>query len=150
MVHNCDNPSMAIVIGWLQVLSLISAVERSEKLEVLVQTLIKHGNCHPDLNKLCNCIKIVWLNPIFRRACGHGDMSTPSFDSHINPISTRGADYAHPILVFTPCFESQRRAWFWMSFGLSGVGLTLRVKYLDLQIPFGFVGPILQAYLLLP
>ena len=30
-------------------------------------------------------------------ACGRGDMSTPSFGSHINPISTRGADYAHSI-----------------------------------------------------
>ena len=30
-------------------------------------------------------------------ACGRGDMSTPSFGSHLNPISTRGADYAHPI-----------------------------------------------------
>ena len=24
-------------------------------------------------------------------------MSTPSFGSHLNPISTRGANYAHPI-----------------------------------------------------
>ena len=29
-------------------------------------------------------------------ACGRGDMSTPSFDSHLNPISTRGAEYALP------------------------------------------------------
>ena len=29
-------------------------------------------------------------------ACGLGDMSTPSFGSNLNPISTRGADYAHP------------------------------------------------------
>ena len=43
-------------------------------------------------------------------ACGRGDVSTPSFGSHLNPISTRGADYAHPILVSTPSFESHRRA----------------------------------------
>ena len=30
-------------------------------------------------------------------ACGRGDMSTPSFGSNLNPISTKGADYAHPI-----------------------------------------------------
>jgi hypothetical protein len=30
-------------------------------------------------------------------ACGQGDMSTPSFGSHLNPILTREADYAHPI-----------------------------------------------------
>ena len=29
-------------------------------------------------------------------ACGRGDVSIPSFGSHLNPISTRGADYAHP------------------------------------------------------
>ena len=37
-------------------------------------------------------------------------MSTPSFGSYTNPISTRGADYANPILVSTPSFESHRRA----------------------------------------
>ena len=45
-----------------------------------------------------------------RRACGRGDVSTPSFGNHLNPILTRGADYAHPILVSTPSFESHRRA----------------------------------------
>ena len=29
--------------------------------------------------------------------CGRGDLSTPSFGSQLNPISTRGADYAHSI-----------------------------------------------------
>ena len=46
-------------------------------------------------------------------ACGRGDMSAPIFGSYPNPISTRGrggADYAHPILMFTPSFESHRRA----------------------------------------
>ena len=43
-------------------------------------------------------------------ACGRGDVSTPSFGSHLNPILTRGADYALPILVSTPSFESHRRA----------------------------------------
>ena len=43
-------------------------------------------------------------------ACGRGDMSTPCFGSHLNPISTRGEDYAHPILVSTSSFESHRRA----------------------------------------
>ena len=32
-------------------------------------------------------------------ACGCGDVSTPSFGSHLNPISTRGADYAHPSYI---------------------------------------------------
>ena len=43
-------------------------------------------------------------------ACGRGDVSTPSFGSHLNPISTRGADYAHSILMSPPSFESHRRA----------------------------------------
>ena len=44
-------------------------------------------------------------------ACGRGEVSTPSFGCQLNPISTRGgADYAHPILVFTQSFESHRRA----------------------------------------
>ena len=29
--------------------------------------------------------------------CGRGDTSTPSFGSNLNPISTSGADYTHPI-----------------------------------------------------
>ena len=32
-----------------------------------------------------------------RQAFGHGDVSTPSFGSHLQPILTRGADYAHHI-----------------------------------------------------
>ena len=45
-------------------------------------------------------------------ACGLGDMSMPSFGIYLNPISTRGgADYAHPILMSTPSFESHRRTW---------------------------------------
>ena len=43
-------------------------------------------------------------------ACGRGDVSTPSFGSHLNPISTRGADYAHSTLVSTQSFESHRCA----------------------------------------
>ena len=46
---------------------------------------------------------------ISNRCIGRGDVSTPSFGSHPNPISTRGAGYAHPILVSTPGFESHRR-----------------------------------------
>ena len=45
--------------------------------------------------------------------CGRGDVSTPSFGSHPNPISTRGAGYAHPILQYTGVnakFEIHRRA----------------------------------------
>ena len=30
-----------------------------------------------------------------RRACGHVDVSTSSFGSHLNPFPTMGADYAH-------------------------------------------------------
>ena len=44
-------------------------------------------------------------------ACGRGDMSTPSFVADLKPISTRGADYAHPILVSSQNFESHRRTW---------------------------------------
>ena len=44
-------------------------------------------------------------------ACGRGDMSTSSFGIYLNPISTRGAAYAHPILMSTQSFESHRRAW---------------------------------------
>ena len=43
-------------------------------------------------------------------ACGRGDVSTPSFGRHLNPILTRGADYAHHILMSRPSFESHRRA----------------------------------------
>ena len=37
-------------------------------------------------------------------------VSTPSFGSHLNPISTRGADYAHSTMVSTQSFESHRCA----------------------------------------
>ena len=39
-----------------------------------------------------------------------GASAPPMFGRKVNPISTRGAVYAHPILVFTPSFESHRRA----------------------------------------
>ena len=48
-------------------------------------------------------------------ACGRGDVSTPSFGSYLNPISTRRADYAHLILVSTPSLKSHRRACFYIS-----------------------------------
>ena len=38
--------------------------------------------------------------------CGRGDVSTPSFGSHLNPISTRGADYAHQVLKATGAPDS--------------------------------------------
>ena len=31
-------------------------------------------------------------------ACGQGDMSTPSFGSHLNPISTRGGRLCQPYI----------------------------------------------------
>ena len=40
-----------------------------------------------------------------------GDISTLILRSHPHPISTRGVDYALPILVSTTSFESHRRAW---------------------------------------
>jgi len=46
-------------------------------------------------------------------ACGRGDVSTPSFGSPLTPISTMGGgggDYAYPILMSPPSFESHRRA----------------------------------------
>ena len=51
-----------------------------------------------------------WLNQACLWACGRGDVSTPSFGSHLNPIPTRGAYFAHRILVSPPSYESYRRA----------------------------------------
>ena len=51
-----------------------------------------------------------------RLACGHGDVGTCPHQvccSHLNPISTKGADYAHPILMSPLSFESHRCAWEW-------------------------------------
>ena len=44
-------------------------------------------------------------------AWGYRDWSTPSFSSHHNPISTRGADYAPPLpcIDIPPTSESHRR-----------------------------------------
>ena len=49
---------------------------------------------------------ILFLSCIQARlwACGRGDVSVPSFRSLLNPISTKGADYAHSILVSIDCF----------------------------------------------
>ena len=54
-------------------------------------------------HKVCMYLVLLWS----RFACGHGDWSCHVFCSHINPIYTRGADYAHPILMSPPSFESQ-------------------------------------------
>ena len=57
-------------------------------------SLVHTSNCNCYINnlvkKLCSFQACLW-------ACGRGDVSTPSFGGHLNPISTRGADYAHPI-----------------------------------------------------
>ena len=37
--------------------------------------------------------------------------SQPSFDSYLNPISTKGADYVRPIGMSQPTFKSFRRDW---------------------------------------
>ena len=51
-----------------------------------------------------------WSN---RRACGHVDVGTrlhQVFASTLTLSQPGGADYAHPILMSTPSFESHRRA----------------------------------------
>ena len=48
-----------------------------------------------------------------RRACGHVDVGTCPHQvlaATLTLSQPRGADYAHPILVSTPRFESHRRA----------------------------------------
>ena len=54
------------------------------------------------------------LRPVIQArlwACGRGDMSTLIVLAATLTLSQpRGADYAHPILVSTPSFESHRRA----------------------------------------
>ena len=63
-------------------------------------------------------------------ACGRGDVSTPSFDSHLNPIPTRGADYAHHILMSTPSFESHRHACSELAYLIYGdLGLSVRQEF---------------------
>ena len=50
---------------------------------------------------------------LIRRACGHVDVGTCSRQvlADTSTLSqTEGADYAYPILVSTPSFESHRRA----------------------------------------
>ena len=52
-------------------------------------------------------------SPFFRRACGHVDQGTCPHQvlaATLTLSQPGGADYAHPILVFTPSFESHRRA----------------------------------------
>ena len=44
-------------------------------------------------------------------ACGHGDMSTPSFGSHLNPISTKGRLYPLYTGVHTKFRKPQARLW---------------------------------------
>ena len=53
------------------------------------------------------------LHTYIRRACGHVDVGTCPHQVLAAPLALsqpRGADYAHPILVSTPSFESHRRA----------------------------------------
>ena len=46
------------------------------------------------VKKVGDTLRQVW-------ACGRGDMSTPSFGSHLNPISTRGGQII-PTLFWCP------------------------------------------------
>ena len=45
-----------------------------------------------------------------RCTCGHEDWFSPSFDSCLNPIPIRRADYTLHILLSTPSFETYRHA----------------------------------------
>ena len=52
-----------------------------------------------------------------RRACGHVDVGTRPHQvltSTLTLSQPGGTDYAHPILMSTPSFESHRRAWTFM------------------------------------
>jgi hypothetical protein len=53
----------------------------------------------------------VWFTQQARLwTCGRGDMSTPSFDSHLNPISTRGGRLCPPYIgVHTKFWKPQAR-----------------------------------------
>ena len=59
-----------------------------------------------------NCCLVVLVNTWQARlwACGRGDVSTPSFGSHLNPISTRGGRSCPPYTgVHTKFWEPQAR-----------------------------------------
>ena len=43
---------------------------------------------------------------------GTWDWSTKNVGSHFNPIPTGGPDYALPILMSLPRFDSQRHTWY--------------------------------------
>ena len=52
---------------------------------------------------------------VYRRACGHVDVGTCPHQvlaATLTLSQPRGADYAHPLLVSTPSFESHRHAWY--------------------------------------
>ena len=54
---------------------------------------------------------------LIRSACGHVDVGTSPHQvlaSTLTLSQPGGADYAHPILMSTPSFESHRRACTWM------------------------------------
>jgi len=65
-----------------------------------------------------------------RRACGHVDVGTCPHQvlAATLTLSQPGwADYAHPILVSTPSFESHRRAW--------NMGILILLKFLVSLLP---------------
>ena len=67
---------------------------KSQILEVALQKIIMNDEIYLEQRK------VVTLSLTLQArlwACGRGDVSTPNFGSHLNPISTRGANYAHPI-----------------------------------------------------
>ena len=59
------------------------------------------------------------MGHLARRACGHVDVGTRPHQvlaSTLTLSQPGGADYAHPILMSTPRFESHRRAWDYILF----------------------------------
>ena len=68
----------------------------------------------PHRGGLWEILKFALLKFSYLWACGRGDVSTPSFVSHLDPISTKGGRLCPPYLYWcphsTPSFKSHRRA----------------------------------------
>ena len=68
-----------------------------------------------------------------RRACGHVDMGMCPHQvlaANLTLSQPGGADYAHPILVSTPNFESHRRAWAVLMYFLYLFSLAYTILYM--------------------
>ena len=84
--------------------------------------------------------KFFWCQAVVP-GCAGCAMAHPDFGRSLNPVSTRGTDYAHLITTLTPDFQTFRRPWRW------GVSLMFTQAFSNTAKPSLKIGSVKKVFL---